>query len=203
MQHDCDTIGKGIARQQLSLWSTDRISAGQSAVSPPPRAPNLSQKASSRAMTSRRSRRCPGADNQQAKERCADAQSPQQPFHEQSERNSQGHKRKPHEQTLSSGFGGPVAAQTAPRPSLTVTPSSPVNVSGPEGGPFSPRSIQYRVSASTGTIRFAITVPFWLRADPRIGTVGTDSVTVTLSLNPQASKLSAQAYEAPVTRSST
>jgi hypothetical protein len=46
-------------------------------------------------------------------------------------------------------------------------------------------------------------VPFWLRADPRIGTVGTDSVTVTLSLNPQASKLSAQAYEAPVTRSST
>ena len=101
---------------------------------------------------------------------------------------------------LSSGFGGAAAAQTAPRPSLTVTPSSPVNVSGPEGGPFSPSSIQYRLSASTGTIRFAITVPFWLRADPRIGTVGIDSVTVTLSLNPaRASKLSPQAYEAPVT----
>jgi hypothetical protein len=100
---------------------------------------------------------------------------------------------------LSSGFGGAAAAQTAPRSSLTVTPSSPVNVSGPEGGPFSPSSIQYRLSASTGTIRFAITVPFWLRADPRIGTVGIDSVTVTLSLNPRASKLSPQAYEAPVT----
>ena len=100
---------------------------------------------------------------------------------------------------LSSGLGGAAAAQTAPRPSLTVTPSSPVNVSGPEGGPFSPSSTQYRLSASTGTIKFAITAPFWLTANPRIGTVGTDSVTVTLSLNPRASKLSPQAYEAPVT----
>jgi len=100
---------------------------------------------------------------------------------------------------LSSGFGGAAAAQTAPRPSLTVTPSSSVNISGPEGGPFSPSSIQYRLSASTGTIKFAIAAPFWLKADPRVGTVGIDSVTVTLSLNPRASKLSPQAYEAPVT----
>src|SRR5262249_3590190 len=64
---------------------------------------------------------------------------------------------------------------------------------------FSPSSIQYRLSASTGTIRFAITAPFWLTANPRLGTVGIDSVTVTLSLNPRASKLSPQAYEAPVT----
>jgi hypothetical protein len=100
---------------------------------------------------------------------------------------------------LSSGFGGAAAAQTAPRPSLTVTPSSSVNISGPEGGPFSPWSIEYRLSASTGAIRFAIAAPFWLRASPRVGTVGIDSVTVTLSLNPQASKLSPKAYEAPVT----
>src|SRR5262245_54356708 len=63
---------------------------------------------------------------------------------------------------LSSGFGGAAAAQTAPRPSLTVTPSSSVNISGPQGGPFSPWSIQYRLSASTGTIKFAIAAPFWL-----------------------------------------
>ena len=100
---------------------------------------------------------------------------------------------------LSSGFGGAAAAQTAPRPSLTVTPSSPVNVSGPEGGPFSPGSIQYHLSASTGTINFAITAPFWLTAEPRIGKIGTDSVTVTLQMNPRASKLFPQAYEAPVT----
>ena len=100
---------------------------------------------------------------------------------------------------LSSGFGGAAAAQTAPRPSLMVTPPSSVNISGPEGGPFSPGSIQYRLSASTGTIRFAIMAPFWLTADRRLGTVGIDSVTVTLSLNERASKLSPQAYEAPVT----
>ena len=82
---------------------------------------------------------------------------------------------------LSSGFGGAAAAQTAPRPSLTVTPSSPINISGPEGGPFSPRSIQYRLSASTGTIKFAIAAPFWLTADLRAGTVGIHSVTYALA----------------------
>jgi hypothetical protein len=87
----------------------------------------------------------------------------------------------------------------APKPSLTVTPSSPVNISGPQGGPFSPSSVQYRLSASTGTIKFAIAVPFWLTADPRTGTAGTDGVTVTFSPNPQASKLAPRAYEAPVT----
>ena len=78
---------------------------------------------------------------------------------------------------LSSGFGGAAAAQTAPRPSLTVTPSSSVNISGPQGGPFSPWSTQYRLSASTGTIKFAIAAPFWLRTPPRAGTISIDSVT--------------------------
>ena len=42
-------------------------------------------------------------------------------------------------------------------------------------------------------------VPFWLMADPRPGTAGTDGVTVTLSPSQQASKLAPRAYEAPVT----
>jgi hypothetical protein len=100
---------------------------------------------------------------------------------------------------LTSGFVWTAAAQTAPKPSLTVTPSSPLNISGPQGGPFSPSSIQYHLSASTGTVRFAVAAPFWLTADPRAGTVGTDGVTVTLSPNPLASKLAPRAYEAPVT----
>src|SRR5262249_43120159 len=86
---------------------------------------------------------------------------------------------------LSTGFGGAAAAQTAPRPSLAVTPSSSVNISGPQGGPFSPGSIQYRLSASTGTLKFAITAPVWLTADPRVGAVGIDGVTVKLQLNPR------------------
>jgi hypothetical protein len=100
---------------------------------------------------------------------------------------------------LTSGFVWTAAAQTAPKPSLTVTPSSPLNISGPEGGLFSPSSIQYHLSASTGTVRFAVAAPFWLTADPRAGTVGTDGVTVTLSPNPLASKLAPRAYEATVT----
>ena len=100
---------------------------------------------------------------------------------------------------LSSCFGGTAAAQTASRPSLTVIPSSPIDISGPQGGPFSPPSFQYHLSASTGTIKFVISPPFWLTADPRAGTAGTDGVTVTLSPNPQASKLAPRAYEAPVT----
>jgi hypothetical protein len=39
---------------------------------------------------------------------------------------------------LTGSLIGTAAAQTAPKPSLTVTPSSPVNISGPQGGPFSP-----------------------------------------------------------------
>ena len=103
--------------------------------------------------------------------------------------------------TLSGSFGwtATAAAQPAPRPFLTITPSSPINISGPQGGPFSPPSIQYHLSASTGTIKFAIAPPFWLTADPRVGTVGVDGVTVTLSPNQQASKLPPRAYEAPVT----
>jgi len=100
---------------------------------------------------------------------------------------------------LTGGFVWTAAAQTAPKPSLTVSPSSLINISGPQGGRFSPSTIQYQLTASTGTIRFAITPPFWLTADPRVGTVGADGVTVTLSTSPQALKLAPRAYDAPVT----
>jgi hypothetical protein len=61
---------------------------------------------------------------------------------------------------------------------LVVTPSTGIASSGEQGGPFSHRSFQYRVSASSGTIRYAIVPPFWLPANPRFGTAGTDGVTV-------------------------
>ena len=100
---------------------------------------------------------------------------------------------------LSGCFGWTAMAQPASRPSLTVTPTSPINISGAQGGPFSPPSVQYHLSASTGTIKFAITPPFWLTADPRVGTVGVEGMTVTLSPNPQALKLAPRAYQAPAT----
>jgi hypothetical protein len=57
-------------------------------------------------------------------------------------------------------------------------------------------------TAVEGRERYTVSIRYpraWLVADPRVGTVGIDSVTVTLRLNPRASKLSPQAYEAPVT----
>lgn len=100
---------------------------------------------------------------------------------------------------LSGALTWTAAAQPASRPSLAVTPSSPIDISGAQGGPFSPSSVQYRLSASTGTIKFAIAPPFWLTADPRGGNVGVDGTTVTLSVNPHALKLTPRAYQAPVT----
>jgi hypothetical protein len=44
-----------------------------------------------------------------------------------------------------------------------------------------------------------ISPPFWLKADPRGGTVEAEGVTVTLSPNPQASKLPPRFYELPTT----
>jgi hypothetical protein len=47
------------------------------------------------------------------------------------------------------------AAQESSRPSppsLVVTPLTGIEVSGLQGGPFSPAAFQYRVSASSGTI---------------------------------------------------
>jgi hypothetical protein len=61
---------------------------------------------------------------------------------------------------ISTLFAGTAAAQPASRPSLTVTPAAPINISGRQGGPFSPSSFQYRLSASIATIRFTVTPHF-------------------------------------------
>jgi hypothetical protein len=90
-------------------------------------------------------------------------------------------------------------AQPSPGTSLVVTPSTGVASSGEQGGPFSPWSFQYRVSSPNGTIRYAIVPPFWLTANPRIGTVGTDGVMVKLTLNDRARKLPPGTYGQRIT----
>jgi hypothetical protein len=60
-----------------------------------------------------------------------------------------------------------VAAQRTPEqspPTLIVTPSTSIAFSGPHGGPFSPSLIEYRVSASAGTVSYSIRTPAWLTA---------------------------------------
>src|SRR5262245_18777727 len=89
----------------------------------------------------------------------------------------------------------PIHAEEKPsRPSLIVTPSSSMTFSGPRGGPFSPQVVQYRVSASTGTVSYSIRTPSWLTASSSSGTADADGVTITLSVNAEALRLSPVGY---------
>jgi hypothetical protein len=90
-------------------------------------------------------------------------------------------------------------AQPSPSISLLVTPSSGIASSGDQGGPFVPAYFHFRVSSSSGTIRYAITPPFWLTANPRMGTASTDGVMITFMVNGQALKLSPAPYETRIT----
>jgi hypothetical protein len=86
------------------------------------------------------------------------------------------------------------AAQRSAGPALIVTASTGITFSGPQGGPFSPSLIEYRVSASTGTVNYSIRTPSWLTANPPFGATDTSGVTITLSVNASASRLPPGAY---------
>jgi len=73
------------------------------------------------------------------------------------------------------------------QPSLIVTPASSMAFSGPRGGPF-------RVSSTTGIVNYSIRTPSWLTASPTFGATDTRGVTITLTVNANASRLSPGAY---------
>ena len=79
-------------------------------------------------------------------------------------------------------------------PTLIVTPSTSIAFSGPPGGPFSPSLIEYRVSASTGTVSYSIRTPSWLTASSIAGTTDTKGVTITLTVNASVARLSPGTY---------
>ena len=81
-----------------------------------------------------------------------------------------------------------------PPPTLIVTPSTSIAFSGPPGGPFSPSLIEYRVSASTGTVSYSIRTPSWLTASSTAGATDTKGVTITLTVNASASNLRPGTY---------
>jgi hypothetical protein len=92
----------------------------------------------------------------------------------------------------------PTGAEEKPgrpsQPSLIVTPASSMAFSGPRGGPFSPARFEFRVSASTDTVRYSIRTPSWLTASSAFGTIDTRGITITLTVNATASRLSPGAY---------
>jgi hypothetical protein len=81
-----------------------------------------------------------------------------------------------------------------PPPSLVVSQPTSIAFSGPQGGPFSPPSIQLRLSASRGTVSYSIRAPSWLTASSTFGTTNTNGVTVTLTINQSAIHLPPGAY---------
>lgn len=80
------------------------------------------------------------------------------------------------------------------QPSLIVTPAGNVAFSGPRGGPFSPARFEFRVSSSAGAVSYSIRTPSWLTASSTFGTTDARGVTITLTVNANASQLSPGAY---------
>ena len=94
---------------------------------------------------------------------------------------------------LTQGSAAQTPTEQSP-PSLLVTPSSAIAFSGPRGGPFSPSLLEYRLSASGGTVRYSIRTPSWLTASSTFGTTDTSGVTITLTVNASAFTLPPGAY---------
>jgi hypothetical protein len=81
------------------------------------------------------------------------------------------------------------------QPVLQVTPSTNIVASGTQGGPFSPSSFQYQLSASTGSANYSISgLPNWLTASSTSGTASTSASTVTFTVNANATGLAPGSY---------
>jgi Divergent InlB B-repeat domain len=81
-----------------------------------------------------------------------------------------------------------------PGPALQVTPATNIAASGTHGGPFSPSSYKYTLSATTGSLSYTIATPSWLTASSKSGTVTTSPKTVTITVNSSANSSAPNTY---------
>jgi hypothetical protein len=80
-------------------------------------------------------------------------------------------------------------------PSLNVSPGTSMRFSGVQGGPFTPSSFSYQLSATACCVNYSITgAPSWLTPSSTVGTVGTSATTVTFSINGNANTLPPGSY---------
>jgi hypothetical protein len=86
------------------------------------------------------------------------------------------------------------ATLTVNPPVLQVTPTTNIAATGTQGGPFSPKSFQYKLSATYGSVNYSITVPTWLTASSKSGAVTTSGKTINFSIHSSADKLSPTTY---------
>ncbi len=78
---------------------------------------------------------------------------------------------------------------------LTVAPTTNIAASGVQGGPFSPSSFSYQLSATSGSVNYSIAgVPKWLTASSTSGTATTSAKTVTFAVNSTAKTLAPNSY---------
>ena len=76
---------------------------------------------------------------------------------------------------------------------LQITPTTGIASSGTQGGPFSPSSFSYTMTATSGSVPYSIITPSWLTASPASGTVTTKQ-TVTFKINSSADTLAPSTY---------
>jgi hypothetical protein len=81
------------------------------------------------------------------------------------------------------------ATLTVNPPALQVTPATGDTASGTHGGPFSPSSFTYALSATGGSVKYSITTPNWLTTSSGSGTVTTTAKTITFTVNSSARSL--------------
>ncbi len=88
-----------------------------------------------------------------------------------------------------------VAISCVPSPALAVTPSTGITAAGLHGGTFSPSSFSYKLSATTGSVNYAITnVPSWLTVSSASGTLTPSAKTITFKIGSNAKTLAPNTY---------
>jgi hypothetical protein len=92
-----------------------------------------------------------------------------------------------------------LAVTSASPGALLVSPATNIVSSGQQGGPFSPNVFNYQLSASAGSVGYAISgVPSWLTASSSSDTVGTSPTTVSFTINATANALAPATYNASI-----
>jgi hypothetical protein len=86
------------------------------------------------------------------------------------------------------------ATLTVNPPALLVAPTTGIMASGTHGGPFSPSSFPFTLSATFGSVKYSITTPSWLTASSTSGTVTPSAKTITFTVNSKARSLGPSTY---------
>ena len=82
---------------------------------------------------------------------------------------------------------------------IAVSPATDAQAAGPQGGPFTPSSFNYTLTASTGTQNYSISgVPSWLTASSTSGTATVSGTPVSFTVNSSANALAPDTYPATI-----